>query len=249
AQWAEEDGTMTNLEGRVILRKRAFAPPSGVRTDLHILCDLAVRLGKGKYFSFASPREVFEELRCASAGGIADYSGISYTKIEAQQGVFWPCPSEDHPGTPRLFQGGFPTPTGKAQFHPVYHTAPQEEPDEEYPLYLTTGRLLAQYQSGNQTRRIPELNALAGEPRAEMHPSTARRYGIAENTPVLLRSRRGTAHCTASITPSIREDTVFVPFHWGGMAAINRLTNPALDPTSRMPEFKVCAVRVEPREL
>ena len=113
AQWAEEEGTLTNLEGRVILRRRALPPPDGVRTDLEMLAELAERLGRGKYFS-AEPREVFDELRRASAGGLADYSGISYERIAAEKGVFWPCPAArpegtDHPGTPRLFAERFAT--------------------------------------------------------------------------------------------------------------------------------------------
>jgi assimilatory nitrate reductase catalytic subunit len=246
-QWAEEEGTMTNLEGRVILRRRAFIPPSGVRSEIEILCDLARRLGKGEHFHFAGAREVFDELRRASAGGMADYSGITYEKI-AQQGVFWPCPVEEHSGTPYLFRQGFPTPDGRARFHAVRHQSPAEERDEEYPLYLTTGRLLAHYQSGTQTRRVAQLNELAAEPCAELHPATARRYGLAQGDRFRLVTRRGSALYKVNITATIREDSVFVPFHWSGPLAINRLTNPALDPISRMPEFKVCAARIEPIE-
>lgn len=245
AQWAEEEGTMTNLEGRVILRQRAFAPPPGVRTDLEILCGLAACLGKERFFASVSPRQVFDELRRASAGGIADYSGISYEKIIANNGVFWPCPSEEHPGTPRLFGDGFPTPSGRARFYAVRHQPPAEEPDADYPLYLTTGRVLAHYQSGTQTRRVADLQKIAPEPLVEIHPLTAAHYGLADGDAVKLTSRRGTAVLKARLTPYIREDTVFVPFHWGGRQAANRLTNPAMDPTSRMPEFKVCAVRIE----
>ncbi len=245
AQWAEEEGTMTNLEGRVILRRRAFDPPAGVRTDLEVLCDLATRLGKGQFFAFTQPRQVFDELRRASAQGIADYSGITYEKIEAKSGVFWPCPAEDHPGTPRLFLHSFPTPTGRARFHAIQHQAPAEEVDANYPLYLTTGRVLAQYQSGTQTQRVAPLRELAPEPLAEVHPATARRYGLVDGELVRLRTRRGTALFKVKVTPTIREDTIFVPFHWGGDQSVNRLTNPALDPTSRMPELKVCAVRIE----
>lgn len=248
AQWAEEQGTMTNLEGRVILRRRAFDPPSGVRTDIEVLCSLADRLGKGRGFQFATPRDVFEELRRASAGGIADYSGITYEKIDANQGVFWPCPSEDHPGTPRLFTDGFPTSSGRARFHAVRHQPPAESPDAEYPHYLTTGRVLAQYQSGTQTRRVAQLQEMTPEPLAEMHPATAKRYGVADGSAVTLITRRGSAVFKVKVTSAIRDDTVFVPFHWGGAQAINRLTNPALDPVSRMPEFKVCAARIEQPE-
>jgi assimilatory nitrate reductase catalytic subunit len=245
AQWAEEEGTMTNLEGRVILRRKAFDPPAGVRTDLEVLCDLATRLGKGQFFAFTQPRQVFDELRRASTQGIADYSGITYEKIEAQNGVFWPCPTEEHPGTPRLFLHSFPTLTGRARFHAIQHQAPAEEVDASYPLYLTTGRVLAQYQSGTQTQRVARLRELAPEPFAEIHPTMARHYGLVDGELVTLRTRRGTALFKVKVTPSIREDTIFVPFHWGGQQSVNRLTNPALDPTSRMPELKVCAVRIE----
>jgi assimilatory nitrate reductase catalytic subunit len=245
AQWAEEEGTMTNLECRVILRRRAVEIPDGVRSDLEIIRGLAQRLGRGQHFAFESAADVFDELRRASAGGIADYSGITYEKIEAQQGVFWPCPSPGHAGTPRLFAERFATPSGRARFHPVRHEAPAEEPDAEYPLYLTTGRVLAHYQSGTQTRRVERLATLAPEPLVEINPVAARRAGVTDGVLVTLVSRRGTAVARARLTRDIREDTVFVPFHWGGPSSINRLTNPALDPTSRMPEFKVCAVRIE----
>ena len=245
-QWAEEEGTMTNLEGRVIRRRRAYDPPAGTLTDMELLCQLAERLDRGRYFSYADPEAVFEELRAASAGGVADYSGITYDKIEASQGVFWPCPSADHPGTPRLFTDRFPTPSGKARFHPVRHRPAAEEPDDEFPLYLTTGRILAHYQSGTQTRRIGHLQEMAPEALVEMHPTTAQRYGVADGDRLTLTTRRGAANFKARLTPGIRTDTLFAPFHWGGSQSVNRLTNPALDPISRMPEFKVCAVRIDP---
>lgn len=245
AQWAEEEGTMTNLEGRVILRRRAFAPPLGVRTDFELICALAAHLGRGEFFDFSAPHAAFDELRRATVGGPADYSGITYEKIEAQRGVFWPCPSEVHPGTPRLFTERFSTPSGRARFHAVHHQPSAEMPDAEYPLYLTTGRVLAQYQSGTQTRRITQLEAMTGEPCAEMHPVTARRYGLTDGDAVTLATRRGEATFKVKVTSAIREDTVFAPFHWGGAQSANRLTNAALDPTSRMPEFKVCAVKIE----
>jgi assimilatory nitrate reductase catalytic subunit len=245
-QWAEEEGTMTNLEGRVIRRRRAFDPPEGVRTDLDILCALAERMGKRRFFDFSSTQAVFDELRHASRGGIADYFGITYERIEAEDGVFWPCPAVDHPGTPRLFAERFPTPNGRARFHAIHHESPAEIPDVDYPLFLTTGRVMAHYQSGTQTRRIPELDEMTPEPLAEIHPSTARRYALANGAAVTLKTRRGAATFMVKVTGSIREDTIFVPFHWGGPGSANRLTNAVLDPTSRMPEFKVCAVRVEP---
>ncbi|GGQ74128.1 molybdopterin oxidoreductase [Couchioplanes caeruleus subsp. azureus] len=247
AQWAEEEGTMTNLEGRVIRRRRALPPPGEVRTDLRFLADLAGRLGRGEFFS-AEPREVFEELRRASAGGIADYAGITYERLDAEQGVFWPCPSEDHPGTPRLFAEDFPTPDGRARFVRVEHRDPHELPDRHYPYVLTTGRTMQQYQSGNQTRRVAALTMATPEPRVELHPDLARRHGIADSDLVELRSRRGRALFRARLDPGIRPDTVFAPFHWGGDNAVNALTDPALDRHSRMPAFKACAVAISRTE-
>ncbi|GAA2874970.1 molybdopterin oxidoreductase family protein [Streptomyces mexicanus] len=264
-QWAEETGTTTNLEGRVVLRRRALTPPDGVRSDLEVLHELAARLGVEKGFP-TDPEEVFEELRRASAGGPADYSGITYRRLAEENGVFWPCPapaptdphgtasapsaaampgSEVHPGTPRLFLDRFATEDGRARFVPVTHRPSAEEPDEEYPVLLTTGRVVAQYQSGAQTRRVAELNAAAPGPFVELHPRLAARLGAAEGDPVAVVSRRGRAVAPARITAGIRPDTVFMPFHWPGEGRANTLTNPALDPTSRMPEFKVCAVRLE----
>ncbi|MGW1022094.1 molybdopterin oxidoreductase family protein [Streptomyces sp. NPDC002577] len=278
-QWAEETGTMTNLEGRVLLRRQALTPPPGVRSDLVVLNELASRLGVEKGFP-TDPEEVFDELRRASAGGPADYSGIDYGRLAREQGVFWPCPaaeaprqdgpledSEDaafdvlpddpagdagsargiarHPGTPRLFLERFATPDGRARFVPVTHRPLAEEPDAEYPVLLTTGRVVSQYQSGAQTRRVDELNSAAPGPFVEMHPRLAERLGAAEGDAVAVVSRRGKAVAPARITTGIRPDTVFMPFHWAGEGRANTLTNPALDPTSRMPEFKACAVRLE----
>ncbi|MFJ8144414.1 molybdopterin oxidoreductase family protein [Streptomyces sp. NPDC096048] len=276
-QWAEETGTTTSLEGRVLLRRRAVSPPDGVRSDLEVLHELAARLGVEKGFP-TEPEEVFEELRRASAGGPADYSGIDYRRLAEENGVFWPCPAPNdtdgttgvtrtagvartagtratgtggtgaavrHPGTPRLFLDRFATDDGRARFVPVSHRPSAEEPDDEYPVLLTTGRVVAQYQSGAQTRRVDELNAAAPGPFVEVHPRLAARLGAAEGDPVAVVSRRGRAVAPARITTGIRPDTVFMPFHWPGEGRANTLTNPALDPTSRMPEFKVCAVRVE----
>ncbi|MFF4560542.1 molybdopterin oxidoreductase family protein [Streptomyces sp. NPDC001435] len=282
-QWAEETGTTTSLEGRVLLRRRAITPPAGIRSDLEVLHGLAARLGVEKGFP-TDPEEVFDELRRASAGGPADYSGITYRRLAEENGVFWPCPSvpggepddgEDaaldaaldpaeadpvgeatepddptgptvHPGTPRLFLDGFATEDGRARFVAVSHRDSAEEPDAEYPLLLTTGRVVSQYQSGAQTRRVDELNAAAPGPFVELHPRLAARLGAADGDPLAVVSRRGRAVAPARVTTTIRPDTVFMPFHWPGEGRANTLTNPALDPTSRMPEFKTCAVRVEP---
>ncbi|WP_172386881.1 molybdopterin oxidoreductase family protein [Streptomyces sp. MNP-20] len=250
-QWAEETGTVTNLEGRVLLRRKAVDPPPGVRTDLDVLHGLAALLGHGKGFP-ADPEEVFDELRRAGAGGPADYAGITYARLEEGdgEGVFWPCPETAdagaaHTGTPRLFLERFATGDGRARFVAVAHREAAEEPDAEYPVVLTTGRVLAQYQSGAQTRRVAELNAAAPGPFVELHPRLAARVGVADGEPVAVVSRRGRVTAPARVTPDIRPDTVFMPFHWPGEGRANVLTHPALDPVSRMPEFKVCAVRLE----
>lgn len=227
-QWAEETGTMTNLEGRVILRQQAVAPPAGVRTDLEVVAGLAERLGHD--FS-ADPETVFEELGRASAGGRADYSTITYDRIREEHGVFW--------GGPRLFAESFAHADGRARFVAVEHRGPAEPVDAAYPLHLTTGRVLAQYQSGAQTRRIADLPD--DGPYVELHPMLARRIGALDGEPVVVTTRRGELKAPARVVDTIRPDTLFVPFHWVGA---NRLTNDALDPSSRMPEFKVCAAAV-----
>lgn len=243
-QWAEEDGTLTNLEGRVILRRRASEAPDGARSDVEIMCELAERLGHGDKFRYANSEAIFEELRRATAGGKADYSGITYERLEREQGVFWPCPSQDHPGTPRLFAERFAFPDGRARFHVVHHRPAGELPDREYPLYFTTGRYKEHYNSGAQTRRVDKLTDAQPEPRLQVHPYLAARLGVVDGGQALVESRRGRVLFRVSVSHEIRQDTVFAPFHWGGRVAANTLTNAALDPTSRMPEFKVCAVRV-----
>lgn len=243
-QWAEEEGTMTNLEGRVILRRQAKQPPDGVWSDAKIVTELAKRLDCGDKFT-AEPNAIFNELRRASAGGPADYSGISYARIVAENGVFWPCPSDDHPGTRRMFLDRFATDDGRAKFHAVRHSPSAEEPDDDYPLYLTTGRVMAQYQSGTQTRRVGALREAAPHGFVEMHPLLAKNFGVHNGDLVRVETRRGLAEVAAKITTHIRRDTIFMPFHWAGKQSANLLTNPALDPTSKMPEFKVCAARIE----
>jgi assimilatory nitrate reductase catalytic subunit len=229
-QWAEETGTMTNLEGRVILRQKAITPPSGVRSDLDVIADLAALLDSHVPFATA-PEEVFAELGRASEGGPADYSTITYDRIRDEKGVFW--------GGERLFASSFNHPDGRARMYAVEHRGAAEQPDADYPIHLTTGRVLAQYQSGAQTRRT---RALPDEgPFVEVHPLLAGRLGVATGESVRVSTRRGTMTAPARVVTTIRPDTVFIPFHWVGA---NRLTNDALDPASRMPEFKVCAASV-----
>ncbi|GAA3358560.1 molybdopterin oxidoreductase family protein [Saccharopolyspora gregorii] len=246
AQWAEEDGTVTNLEGRVLRRRRVRVPPGHARSDLEVLHGLARRLGEPGHRYPTTPREVFEELRRASAGGAADYAGISYERLDAGEALHWPCPAEDHPGTPRLFLDRFAHPDGRARFAAVEHRPAAEQVSAEFPLHATTGRVLAHYQSGAQTRRIPELAAAAPEAFVEVHPDTARRAGLADGDLALVSSARGRTAARVRLVDSMRVDTVFLPFHFPGAGRANLLTNPALDPRSRMPEFKVAAARLDP---
>ncbi len=243
-QWAEESGTMTNLEGRVLHRRQAAAPPPGVRSDLDIMADLAARLGQSRHIPSSDPGTVFDELRRASSGGPADYAGISLERIDREHGVFWPCPDERHTDSRRPYLQRFAHEDGRARFHAVQRRASAEEPDARYPLYLTTGRVLSHYQTGAQTRRVPELVAAEPEAFAEIHPDTARQAGIAQGGMALLTTRRGAARFKARLTPDIRRDTIFVPFHWGGASNANLLTNDAVDPTSKIPEYKICAVQL-----
>jgi assimilatory nitrate reductase catalytic subunit len=251
-QWAEEEGTMTSLEGRVLRRRRAVDPPPGVRSELEVLHDLAARLGVTRGFS-TDPAVVFDELARASAGGPADYSGLSHARLDAAEaagdGLFWPVPATpdgepDHPGTPRLFADGFPTPDGRARMVVVDHRGPSDDLRPDAPVYLVTGRVLQHYQSGAQTRRVAALASAQPEPFAEVHPLLADRLGVADGELLEVTSARGTAVAVTHVTTTARPDTVFMPFHWSGEGSANRLTTDATDPVSGMPEFKVCAVQV-----
>lgn len=247
AVWAEDDGTTTNAEGRVIRSRKAQEPVGEAKPDWWIMREISRRLGRGQYFDYESPQDIFEELRLASKGGPADYSGITYERIERENGVFWPAP-EDDPGADnaRMFTQRFAHPDGRAMIHAVPYRPAGEVPDAEYPYYLTTGRLVFHYLSGTQTRRLPFLMQQAPEPFVEVHPDLAARLGLVHGGKARLRTRRGDMALTVKVTATIRPDTVFVPYHWGDRLSANQLTNPALDPVSRMPEFKTCAVAIEP---
>ena len=241
----EDEGTATTGEGRIVKINKAVDPPGEARVDWQILVELAQRLGKGEYFSYTDTEQIFEELRLASAGGTADYRGATWQRIEDEMGLFWPIPEEGHPGTPRLFEGGhFYHPDGKARFHGVPYREPAEVVDDEYPVWLTTGRVVSQYLSGTQTRRIGGLVEQYPAPLCEMHPQLASSLQVDDSDLVTVTSRRGSITLPARVVNTIRPDTVFIPYHWPGRLAANQLTNPALDPTSKMPEFKVAAVRI-----
>jgi assimilatory nitrate reductase catalytic subunit len=241
----EDEGTNTTLEGRVVKINPAVPPPGNARLDWEIVCDLARRLGRGNYFPYTSTEEMFEELRIASRGGSADYYGITWERVVAEQGVFWPCPEVGHPGTPRLFEGGqFYHPDGKARFIPTPWRESAEIPDEEYPIYLTTGRVISQYLSGTQTRRIGALVDQYPDPLCEIHPRLATEIGLADGDMVRVTSRRGEMTLPAKVVSTIRPDTVFIPYHWPGEKSVNQLTHRDIDPVSGIPEFKISAVRL-----
>lgn len=243
-QWAEEEGTLTNLEGRVLRRRRALAAPSGCRSELEVWNELAHRIGCSTGFP-TDPRMVFDELRRASAGGPADYSAVTWERLDNGESLHWPCSTECPQGTPRLFLDGFATPDGRARFVPVDHVGPAEAGDTAYPLVATTGRVLQHYQSGAQTRLVDELSAAAGGMFVQVHPDTAAAAGLADGDAADVVSRRGRTRATVRVDEDLRLDVVFLPFHWAGEGRANSLTHAALDPTSRMPEFKACAVRLE----
>ena len=259
----EDEGTVTQLEGRIIRINKVVDAPGDARPDWMIIQDIAKALGRERGFTFGSPGEIFEELRVASKGGIIDYSGVTYERVEQNHGVFWPCPSETPEGvpapgpqgTPRLFEAGswnpiakgagpFYFPDGKARFNPTPYRGPAEEVDADYPVILTTGRVVSQFLSGNQTRRIGPLVDHYPEPRIEIHPRLADKLGIADGDWTTAESRRGTCTLRAAVVTTIRPDTIFIPYHWAGRKSANQLTISAQDPISKIPEYKVCAVRV-----
>ncbi|HLH10061.1 MAG TPA: molybdopterin oxidoreductase family protein [Terriglobales bacterium] len=241
----EEDGIGCSAEGRVIHWQKSVDPPGDARCDSAIIVDLAHRLGKAAFFPFGNPADILEELREASRGGVADYYGITYQKIDEMKGVFWPCPTPEHPGTPRLFEDmKFYTNDQKAHFQ-VTQWRPSGDPlDDQYPIYLTTGRVVSQYLSGTQTRRIGALVDQYPEPRAEIHPRLAQQHGIADGDWVTVQSRRDRVTLRSMVVKTIRPDTVFIPYHWPGIRSANRLTHRTLDPRSKIPEFKVSACNI-----
>jgi assimilatory nitrate reductase catalytic subunit len=242
----EDEGVVANVEGRVLHIRQAVTPPGEAWQDWRIYCDLAARLGKGRFFPYDGARAIFDELREASRGGPADYFGITYEKIDRQMGVFWPCPSEDHPGTPRLFEDGRSFhPDGRMRFV-VTEWRPSGDPvDEQFPVYLTTGRVVSQYLSGTQTRRIGGLVDSYPEPRLELHPRLAESLGLRDGDWVTVTTRRTAITLPAMVVRTIRPDTVFVPYHWPESRSANLLTHRSLDPRSKIPEFKVSACRLE----
>lgn len=247
-QWAEEEGTLTNLEGRVLRRRRALTPPAGARSELWIMARLAEALEAPSTYS-EDPEPVFEELRLASAGGLADYSGIDYAMLDRGEAAYWPYPAGSS-GTPRLFREAFAHADGKAVMTPVTprrRRTPSANPDPAAKtMTLITGRLLEHYQSGAQTRRVSELLASQPEAKMQIHPAAAESMGINAGSFVSVANERGEVVCRAELSTAIRPETVFLPFHFPELESANRLTEAATDPISGMPEFKFNTVWVRP---
>jgi formate dehydrogenase major subunit/formate dehydrogenase alpha subunit len=232
ACFAEKDGTFSNTERRVQRVRRAVSPPGQARDDWRIVCDIAAAMGHP--MEYPDSRAIMEEIRQTTPS----YAGISYERIE-EVGIHWPCPNPEHPGTPILHREQFTC--GRGKFHAIDFKPPAEETDPEYPLLLTTGRLLYQYHTGTMTMRTAGLNERAPECFVEIAAQDAARYGLQDGDAVTVRSRRGAITTRARVSPKAVGGTLFIPFHYA-VAAANRLTNAALDPVCGIPEFKVCAV-------
>ncbi len=232
--FAEKDGTFSNTERRVQRIRKAVDAPGDVKDDWQILCDIATRMGTPMVYE--NSQAVFEEL----ARVTPSYAGISYDRIAAE-GLHWPCPTPEHPGTPILHREQFTR--GKGMFHAIDYTPPAELTDDEYPLYLTTGRVLYHYHTGTMTMKTEGLNDRAPECFVEISPKDAALYELSDGMEVEIASRRGQIKAKIQVSPKAVAGTIFIPFHFA-QAAANRLTNAVLDPVSKIPEFKVCAVKL-----
>jgi len=236
ASFAEKDGTFTNTERRVQRIRKAIDPPGRARDDAWIIMELSKTMGYEMKYSHIS--EVFNEIGMAWPA----VAGISYSRLE-RGGIQWPCPTSDHPGTPYLFKGGFPR--GRGRFTTVRFRPSMEPPDEEYPFVLTTGRQLFQYHTGTMTRRVDPINKVAPEPYVEIHPDDALRMDIQDGEMVRVSSRRGSIRLKAMVVKRPEPGVVFIPFHFKEAAANVLTDGHALDPLCKIPELKVCAVRIE----
>ncbi len=232
--FAEKDGTFTNSERRVQRIRKAVDGPGDTRDDWQILCDIATRMDYS--MSYETSRDIMEEIGAVTPS----YAGISYDRIEVE-GIHWPCPSSDHPGTPILHTQQFTR--GKGLFHSIEFIPPAEQTDDEYPLYLTTGRILYQYHTGSMTRKTEGLNECAPENFIEVSSEDAKTYSLTDGAKLTIASRRGQVDAVAKISKMAVAGTVFMPFHFAESAA-NKLTNTALDPVCKIPELKVCAVKL-----
>jgi formate dehydrogenase alpha subunit len=247
ACFAEKEGTFTNTERRVQRVRKAVEPPGEARADWQILCELASRFtshasrltshaSRFSSWDYPSPADIMAEIAALTP----IYGGVAHDRLEGR-GLQWPCPDADHPGTPYLHRAQFAG--GKGRFVPTEYRPPAEQPDDAYPLLLTTGRVLFHYHTGTMTRRSPTLTEQGNAPFVEIHPDDAARLTVASGDRVRVRSRRGEVEAAARVTETVPPGVVFMPFHFAEAPA-NALTHAALDPTAKIPEYKVCAVRV-----
>ncbi len=233
--FAEKDGTFTNTERKIKRVRKAIEPIKGCRQDWEIICGLSTRMGYD--MSYTHPSEILAEI----AQVAPSYGGITYDRIE-EDGLQWPCPNPDHPGTPFLHKGQFTR--GSGLFHVVDYLPPEELPDDEYPDMLTTGRMYVHYHTGTMTRRSPSLHKEVEEGFVEINTQQAKEMGISQGERIKISSRRGEIEIKADLSERVDRGTIFIPFHFAESAA-NMLTNPVLDPIAKIPEYKVCAVKIE----
>ena len=241
ATWVEREATHTWIDRRVQKIEKVIAPPGEAKPDWQIICQLAAKMGYQGKFDFSSAREIFDEMRSC----VPQYKGITYDRLEqAIAGIHWPCPAEDHPGTPTMFLEKFNTPDGLGHFTVVEYKPPAEVPDEGYPYFLTTGRSIFHYHTGHMTRRTPKLLDEVPRGFVEVNPDDAAKEGIKEKDTVTLTTRRGSIEAEARVTDRVQPGLVFVPFHFPNSLA-NIITNPTLDPSAKCAETKVCSVKME----
>ncbi len=239
ACYAEKDGTQTNTERRVQRWRKAQQAPGEAKEDWQILCDLAAKMGYPEQFAFENPEAIFDEIATVTPS----YHGMSYARLDPD-GLHWPCPTAEHPGTAILHRETFAMPDGLGVFSPIEWKPPAEVPDAEYPFVLTTGRTIWQWHTGTMTRRSRSLEKEAPIGWIEINPEDAKVLGIKNDEVVRASTRRGSVEIPARVTPDIVKGVMFIPFHYKEHPA-NRLTNNALDPIAKIPEFKACAVKVE----
>jgi formate dehydrogenase alpha subunit len=241
SSYAEKDGTFTNTERRVQKVRKAIEPVGVSKPDWQIICQVAQKMG-ATGFDFESSEQIMEEI----ASVTPSYGGITYARLEELGGLQWPCPAIDHPGTPYLHKGKFTRGLGLFTGIPFKEAA--ELPDEDFPYVLTTGRVMFHFHTGTMTRRSDKLVSEVPEAYVEINPEDAKRVGLNGHKRVRVASRRGEIELAVRITPGIKPGVVFIPFHFAEAAA-NALTNSAVDPVAKIPEYKVCAVKIEPSKM
>jgi predicted molibdopterin-dependent oxidoreductase YjgC len=241
ASYAEKEGTFTATDRRVQPVRQAVEPLGDSKPDWEIVCALAKQMGASG-FDFESP----EKVMCEIAEVMPIYGGINYERLATGEVLHWPCPTADHPGTPFLHKDKFSR--GRGKFHAIAYKEPAELPDDDYPFTLTTGRIMFHFHTGTMSRRSEKLNNEVPEAYVELHPEDARQLGLGREPRVRVSSRRGEIELVARVTDRITPGVVFIPFHFAEAAA-NVLTNSAFDPVAKIPEYKVCAVKIEPVEV